>query len=1400
MEMKATLLVTILGIVTVGQPSQAQLVPEYFGRSTSCATQCEQPTAFQYTNNMVHVFDYHASAKFLSGSREPQLGVTARAHITIAGPCEMILALSHVRLADSSDPSPKFSAALVDNPLRFGFDDGRITAVCPAKDEPLWVLNFKRALLSTFQNSMKDFERLRPVITEDVDVTGTCVSNYTAVIDPSGVVNVTRARPSSCTSPPLPPSPSPATTLLRLLPLFEREQKCLQTISGGALKDAICRENIRYPSLFGGDVDFPIASLTTRLKLSYQFKADFVVVPNFEARRSTLAMEWESGEPGEPSPEWLSIASGIISQLTNYGADPVAFYRLTEVLKTLDYDKFNDLFINIDPETWDVATMAFLRLGTDPSVKLLKDFLDSRDLSSSAYIDVINYLLKNTDLTSNLINILLKQSSDNFHYYYHNNDFVMRTLKKYCEINPQCEDDDELSNLLAYFIGQQKPPNCTAVEKPVSNGDDLELFSSSSYSQTKTGFRPKNVRILENFASLGKWNHTFDNALLQCTRSEHQKEWYGALEALRSVPCSDLENSTLLPLFEQNPDDSYRQIMIYRTLVRCPNDDFKAYVLDRLAQDKVDQVTSYIWTHLSNLKSEGWATEMVKSSSLTSKYREQGLKFSRNFKKNFVLAKKTYTIECNVIFSGFSLKPQYVSLQIYCDDSTPREIIGIEIREVNQTVSKSNAHYDLHSHYDSGSTISDGSEPEFVTESSCLTIVRVMGNQIYSREKDYKSTIGSASHYLFGTAVEFGTRMMDFFSQSFFARFFSRHSFDVQYYKAMDIDIFFPTSIGLPFHLMVNGTKGYHSTNAIASSAKQIEGAMYIDAHYTNVGSKLITRFDVLPFLNLSKHLDRFQVLIEMSEIKTTLANVELGVYNMENDKLTPRFFKNESQLESLCIPGLKEMFGSTICFEYCPKSSWWPIYNLKYNLIYEKQEGIQGHNISVRGHKDSIDWAYEVIGSEDRSWRIVVYQLAQFLNIDLKTPFFALRGSGTFKPKVLNLEEPGQAINISGILRCDSDAAPFILTGATEMKEGEGLNMNVNFESRIFESKILAAVKLGDNTSVTASVPYKLKDRQAETIDIAVDVTDFEFVYDTRNTVPSSKPSNFSRETFTALVTFSEFPQSKIDVKAAYENDDGVDDLDTYSVNLTLACGDKSLTSAVSAIWSRDILDTNSSHVYKEPDHVVSIKKNVYKTDELCRAQTVIECNDKLVFEGEGEYGVTKEHGVYSNVSIVVPRREPDAQFPLFQITFDQNFNFLNQHYHIYCRKSYEDRSLLLNFTSDVMLDKNGVPQGYDQNSKHKASLEISSSSFNPFLVSADSQLSNSLEDLDLSVDVQTPFSRWDKEAFKLKLKKKGSHLQTTLIENHRNEEATIYELEGSLDHNIIEEVFDLTKKKRRS
>lgn len=67
--------------------------------------------------------------------------------------------------SDPNNPSMKpvtdqgFKSALEGNSLRFSFQDGRIEDVCPAENEETASLNFKRGILSAFQNSMTQNER-----------------------------------------------------------------------------------------------------------------------------------------------------------------------------------------------------------------------------------------------------------------------------------------------------------------------------------------------------------------------------------------------------------------------------------------------------------------------------------------------------------------------------------------------------------------------------------------------------------------------------------------------------------------------------------------------------------------------------------------------------------------------------------------------------------------------------------------------------------------------------------------------------------------------------------------------------------------------------------------------------------------------------------------------------------------------------------------------------------------------------------------------------------------------------------------------------------------------------------------------------------------------------------------
>ena len=81
--------------------------------------------------------------------------------------------------ATESTDTKAFSRALQRNSLQFGFDNGRIRDVCTSSEDPLWVTNLKKGVLSAFQHSISSFE-ISENVTE-TDVVGRCDTQYTAM-------------------------------------------------------------------------------------------------------------------------------------------------------------------------------------------------------------------------------------------------------------------------------------------------------------------------------------------------------------------------------------------------------------------------------------------------------------------------------------------------------------------------------------------------------------------------------------------------------------------------------------------------------------------------------------------------------------------------------------------------------------------------------------------------------------------------------------------------------------------------------------------------------------------------------------------------------------------------------------------------------------------------------------------------------------------------------------------------------------------------------------------------------------------------------------------------------------------------------------------------------------------
>ena len=80
--------------------------------------------------------------------------------------------------AESVDDTT-FIEALQQNSLNFGFDNGRVRDVCTTSQDPLWVTNLKKGILSSFQQSVSSLQMSENVT--ETDVVGRCNTQYAAL-------------------------------------------------------------------------------------------------------------------------------------------------------------------------------------------------------------------------------------------------------------------------------------------------------------------------------------------------------------------------------------------------------------------------------------------------------------------------------------------------------------------------------------------------------------------------------------------------------------------------------------------------------------------------------------------------------------------------------------------------------------------------------------------------------------------------------------------------------------------------------------------------------------------------------------------------------------------------------------------------------------------------------------------------------------------------------------------------------------------------------------------------------------------------------------------------------------------------------------------------------------------
>ena len=172
--------------------------------------------------------------------------------------------------------------------------------------------------------------------------------------------------------------------------------------------------------------------------------------------------------------------------------------------------------------------------------------------------------------------------------------------------------------------------------------------------------------------------------------------------------------SEVKELLTNNLEDSELRIHAYLTLMHCPLTDSLRYVEQVLAREEVNQVGSYIWTHLTNLmetsnpQKQG-IRNILDSTTLQKKFDMDKRKFSRNLEWSAFsqLINAGGMAEGNLIWSENSFVPRSASLNLTVDmfgESMNLLEMGARVQGLEKTLEKLFAEQDNSVELDGRST------------------------------------------------------------------------------------------------------------------------------------------------------------------------------------------------------------------------------------------------------------------------------------------------------------------------------------------------------------------------------------------------------------------------------------------------------------------------------------------------------------------------------------------------------------------------------------------------------------------------------------------------------------------------------------------------------------------------
>ncbi|KAJ9580712.1 hypothetical protein L9F63_024108, partial [Diploptera punctata] len=537
---------------------------------------------YQYTNEISTLFGG------ISGNMST-LYISAKVALEFPTPCEGVLELRNTSIESPELPQAyEFRQAISQYPLRFAFSDGLIPEVCPHQNETTWVLNFKRGILSTFQNTMKRFDVDHNSI--DVDVNGNCETTYSLEGARETSLIISRKKDiSSCTyrykhHSVLQTTPYFFRNNYQPMPIMKSSSSCEMSVDNYVYKEIIC-EDVHLFQPFSSKESGAQTITKQIFKLHSETNTTSEKQDDVQ-RRSNLLFD-HNQTPKVVSGE-IKATKDLIKAMCRLNVIqpdfPDVFTKFINTARLLPYSSLFQVY-NRASSICSTGKRHFMdalpMIGTNAAIAVMKEAIlrntVSRDIINE-WLLVMSFTPRPDLQTINIITPLLKWKDADAQVYLS----VSAIVHTYCRYNTNCQEQDEITNIVSFLENQVK----SACLRKNSNLENTE----------------KALVAIKALGNIGVSTRTLSPALQSCIEDKNQpmEVKIAAIEAHRRLPCEEAKDY-FVTLFRDQSQDTELRIAAYLEVMKCPSYNVIKTIKHSLNEEEVNQVGSFVWSHLNNL-------------------------------------------------------------------------------------------------------------------------------------------------------------------------------------------------------------------------------------------------------------------------------------------------------------------------------------------------------------------------------------------------------------------------------------------------------------------------------------------------------------------------------------------------------------------------------------------------------------------------------------------------------------------------------------------------------------------------------------------------------------------------------------------------------------------------------